>query len=93
MIQKQKYKKALKIIQSLRQKKALQRVIVIVLRLFSLEKKLVVMMSRIVAHNRLRDGSLENATCARELTEQKPTRAGGNLDCSVDSARFLAFTR
>ena len=29
----------------------------------------------------------------REPTEQKPTRAGGNLDCSVDSARFLAFTR
>ena len=28
-----------------------------------------------------------------EPTEQKPTCAGGNLDYSVDSARFLAFTR
>ena len=27
--------------------------------------QMVEMMSRIVAHNRLRDGSLENATCAR----------------------------
>ena len=28
-----------------------------------------------------------------EPTDQKPTRAGGNLDCSVDSAWFLALTR
>ena len=41
------------------------------------------MMSRIIAHNRLRDGSLKNATCAR----------GTALYSSVDSARFLAFTR
>ena len=29
------------------------------------------MMSRIVAHNRLRDGSLENATCARGTNRAK----------------------
>ena len=26
------------------------------------------------------------------LTRGSKTRGGGNLDCSVDSARFLAFT-
>ena len=29
------------------------------------------MMSRIVAHNRLRDGSIENATCARGTNRAK----------------------
>ena len=33
--------------------------------------QLVDMMSRIVAHNRLRDGSLENATCARGTNQAK----------------------
>ena len=55
--------------------------------------QLVDMMARIVAHNRLRDGSLENATCAREATKQTSTSGGENLDWSIDSAPFLAFTR
>ena len=51
--------------------------------------QLVDMMSRIVAHNMLRDGSLENATCARGTDQAKLNAAGGNLDCSVDSAWFF----
>ena len=53
--------------------------------------QLVDMMSRIVAHNGLRDGSTRPAR--GEPTEQKSTRRGENLDCSVDPARFLSFTR
>ena len=40
----------------------------------------------VMAHSKMRPAR-------GEPTAQKPTRAGRNLDCSVDSARFLAFTR
>ena len=54
------------------------------------------MMSRIVAHNRLRDGSLENATCARGTNRAKlnawtPTPWGGGE--SRLFSRFSSFTR
>ena len=55
--------------------------------------QLVDMMSRIVAHNRLRDGSLENATCVWGTNRAKLNVWRGNLDCLVDSAWILAFTR
>ena len=50
----------------------------------STHAQLVNMMSRIVAHNRLSDGS---------LVEQNSVPGGGNLDSSVDLALFLTFTR
>ena len=67
----------------------------------STHAQLVAMMSYIVALKleRVRDGSVKNTTCSpalcRELTEQKSTRGGqgGNVDLSVDSAWFHAFTR
>ena len=51
------------------------------------------MMSRIAAHNRLRDGSLETRPARGELTQQKLAHGGGNLDHSVNSALLLALTR
>ena len=42
------------------------------------------MMSRIVVHNRLPDGSLENTTVCGEQTKQNSAHGGRNLDCSVD---------
>ena len=54
---------------------------------------LVDMMSRIAAHNRLHDGLLENVTCAQGTDRANTMIGGGNLDCSVDSALFLTFTR
>ena len=59
--------------------------------------QLVDMMSMIVTHNRLRDGSLEiwveNATCAQRMDRAKLNSWRVNLASSGGSARFLAFTR
>ena len=50
----------------------------------------------IVAHNRLRRGVMAHSKTRHalgDMTEQNSSRVGGNLDCLVDSARFLAVTR
>ena len=51
------------------------------------------LMSRIVAHDRLREGSLENATCARGTRnrQSKPQRV--EVEISIVQSVQLGFSR
>ena len=55
--------------------------------------ELVDMMSRIVAYNRLRDGSLENATCARGTGGAKLNEWRGKSRISIVQSIQLGFSR